>query len=187
MADEDVSESFSEWQQIQSPSSTTGSKDQLNKNNDVVVTREDLPINNDPQLFQEPHYSAVSAAETTLPLPDRDDNNEKGEGHRWLKKHLRELTSWIVQVVCKAKNYAACKVGIGTFTSTRTRLLAVLSVSLFYWMIQRWRRQRQIDTSKKLVLLIKEKDQKIDQLSLQISQMNDSLLARRKVPVLQVG
>ncbi|OIT37887.1 PREDICTED: uncharacterized protein LOC109240150 [Nicotiana attenuata] len=180
MADEDVSESFSEWQQIPSPYSTAGNK------NDVDVTTEELPNNNDPQLFQEPHNSAVSAAETTLSVPYSDDNNEKGEGNRWLKKHLRELTSWIVQIVSKAKNYAACKVGIGTFTSTRTRLLPVLLVSLFYWIIQRRRRQRQIDTSKKLVLLIKEKDQKIEQLYLQISHMNDSLLARRKVPVLRV-
>ncbi|XP_009779950.1 uncharacterized protein LOC107799328 [Nicotiana tabacum] len=183
MADEDVSESFSEWQQIPSPYSTTG-KDQLNNRNDVDVTTEDLPINNDPQLFQEPHNSAVSAAETTLSVPD---NNQKGEGKLWLKKHLRELTSRIVQIVSKAKNYAASKVGIGIFISTRTRLLAVFLVPLFYLMIHRWRRQKQIDTTKKLVLLIKEKDQKINQLSFQISHMNDSFLARRMVPVLRVG
>ncbi|KAJ8563055.1 hypothetical protein K7X08_031507 [Anisodus acutangulus] len=166
MADEDVSESFSEWQQIPSPSSPT-----LN-NNDTQFSKEDLPINDATEI-------------TTLPLTD--GNDEKGEGNKWLiKKNLRELSSWIVQITSNIRNYVGCKVGIVTFSSNRSRILAVLLVSLFYWMIQKnWRRQRQIDTSNKLMLLIKEKKQKIDQLSLQISQMNEFLLTRRNVPVLR--
>ncbi|KAK4371060.1 hypothetical protein RND71_010535 [Anisodus tanguticus] len=175
MADEDVSESFSEWQQIPSPSSPT-----LN-NNDTQFSKEDLPINDATEI-------------TTLPLTDgtdnyNDGNDEKGEGNKWLiKKNLRELSSWIVQITSNIRNYVGCKVGIVTFSSNRSRILAVLLVSLFYWMIQKkWRLQRKIDTSNKLMLLIKEKEQKIDQLSLQISQMNEFLLTRRNVPVLRVG
>ncbi|XP_060186161.1 uncharacterized protein LOC132615571 [Lycium barbarum] len=175
MADEDISESFSEWQQIPSPSPSSPTVN----NNDTQFSKEDLPIND----------TQIAATEiTTLPLTEGTDNNndgihEKSEGNKWfIKKNLRELSSWIVKFASKIRNYAA------RFTANRSRILAVLLVSLFYWMIQeKWRRQRQIDTSKKLMLLIQEKDQKIDQLSLQISQMNDSLVAQRNVPVLRVG
>ncbi|MCD9638296.1 hypothetical protein HAX54_022171 [Datura stramonium] len=166
---------YSEWQQISSPSSpTTGN-------------------NNDTQFSREVGIQIAATEITTLPFMTEgtsDNNDDKGEGNKWLKKNLRELSCWVVQIASKIRNYAASKVGIGTnFTSNRSKLLAVLLVSLFYWMIQKkWRRQRQIyTTSKKLMLLVREKDQKIEQLSLQISQMNESLLTGRKVPVLQVG
>ncbi|KAM3339184.1 hypothetical protein P3S68_031270 [Capsicum galapagoense] len=169
MSDEDISESFSEWERIPSPSSNTSN------NNDTKFSSED-----------EIHIAAMEEV-TTLPLTD-SNNDENGEGNK-LKKNLRELSCWIVHIASKIRNYVATKVGIGTFTSSRSRILAVLLVSFSYWMIKKkLRRQRQIDsTSRELMLLIQEKDQKIDQLSLQISRMNESLLTRRKVPILQVG
>ncbi|XP_059308605.1 uncharacterized protein LOC132059828 isoform X2 [Lycium ferocissimum] len=157
MADEDISESFSEWQQIPSPSPSSPTVN----NNDTQFSKEDLPIND----------TQIAATEIiTLPLTEGTDNNndgihEKSEGNKWfIKKNLRELSSWIVKLASKIRNYAAC------FTSNRSRILAVLLVSLFYWMIQKkWRRQRQIDTSKKLMLLIQEKDQVFNLYTLQLT------------------
>ncbi|XP_055802515.1 uncharacterized protein LOC129871585 isoform X2 [Solanum dulcamara] len=139
MADEDISE----WQQITSPSSTTS-----NNNN-----------------------TQIAAVEiTTLPLieditTDNNSNNddEKGTyGNNRLKKSLRELSCWVVEIASKMRNYVVSKVGIGKFTCNRSRILAFLLGSLFYYMIQKkWRRQRQIDTtSNKLMLLLQQKDQK---------------------------
>ncbi|KAK4720394.1 hypothetical protein R3W88_010627 [Solanum pinnatisectum] len=168
-------EDISEWQQIPYSSSSTTTN---NNNNNTQIASDEMTI---------------------LPLMENitidnnnsnDDDDEKGEyGNKWLKKSLRELSCWIVQVASKMRNYASSKVGIGKFTYYRSRILAFLLVPLFYWMIKKkWRQQRQIDnTSNKLMLLVQEKDQKIEQLSLQISQMNESLLTRRKVQVLQVG
>ncbi|TMX02900.1 hypothetical protein EJD97_019340 [Solanum chilense] len=167
-------EDFSEWQQIPYPSSSTTTN---NNNNITQIASDEMTI-------------LPLIEDITIDINDSNDDDEKGEyGNKWLKKSVRELSCWIVQMASKMRNYASSKVGIGKFTYNRSRILTFLLVPLFYWMIKKkWRRQRQIDnTSNKLMLLVQEKDQKIEQLSLQISQMNESLITRRKVPVLQVG
>ncbi|XP_049389817.1 uncharacterized protein LOC125854344 [Solanum stenotomum] len=167
-------EDISEWQQIPYSSSSTTTN---NNNNNIQIAFDEMTI-------------LPLIEDITIDNNNSNDDDEKGEyGNKWLKKSLRELSCWIVQVASKMRNYASSKVGIGKFTYNGSRILTFLLVPLFYWMIKKkWRRQRQIDnTSNKLMLLVQEKDQKIEQLSLQISQMNESLLTRRKVPVLQVG
>ncbi|MDV3192324.1 MAG: hypothetical protein Q8853_02650 [Candidatus Phytoplasma australasiaticum] len=150
MADEDISE----WQEIPSPSSTTTN----NKHNTTRITAVEittLPLTESTIDNGEEKITEI----TTLPLAESSIDSNEEKVTEWLKKNLRELRSWVVQIGSKMRNYAT---GIGIFTCNTSRILTLVLVSLFCWMIQKkWRRQKQIDTSSsnKLMLLLQQKDQ----------------------------
>uniref|UniRef100_A0A5B7BNB7 Transmembrane protein n=1 Tax=Davidia involucrata TaxID=16924 RepID=A0A5B7BNB7_DAVIN len=191
MEDATASEELNEWEQIQSTTPT-----ETRRWVDVVVMRdnylndsstfppsnhEGLPIT--PQDNQSLHSSPSSASD------EGDDGNAvsvAGEIGRRLRLHLRLLSSGVYRIAFTVRNYAVCRGGFWSFVSV-TGVLAALLMSLVYVNLQRWRRRVQQENKDLPILLIREKDEKIKQLLLQIAQMNELLSARRRVPVLRVG
>lgn len=74
----------------------------------------------------------------------------------------------------------------GGFRSIASLTVLVAAVSLFS-RFRRWSKWIQEERKNHLILRLKEKDQTISQLSLEIAQMKEMLLSRRKVAVIRVG
>ncbi|WCJ22187.1 hypothetical protein M5689_004285 [Euphorbia peplus] len=78
-------------------------------------------------------------------------------------------------------------IGRGALLSVASVSLVVAATVLMYARLQRWRQRVREHSESRLILVIKEKDQKINQLFHHIAQMNEMLSARRKVAVVRVG
>ncbi|KAL3840553.1 hypothetical protein ACJIZ3_025144 [Penstemon smallii] len=157
------SEELSEWEQIQSPFSSTIKSSVFPPGN-----HEDFPISstaedNNNQQLQEPKSPIKSVVSST------SGGSDDGGVKRW-KRHLGVLLN---RISCGVKDYYAAatssKVGFLSFAST-----GLLLVSLIWWQ----RRKESL-----MLLLIKEKDMKINQLLLQI---NEILLPRRRIQVIRM-
>ncbi|KAI3467299.1 hypothetical protein Pfo_023962 [Paulownia fortunei] len=194
MENQHVSEELSDWEQIQSPFSTITAELISDNDNAVVIkdnffsessvfppgNHEDLPISNpqdNDQHLQEPepiHFLSPS---------------DGGDGvRRWKRLHLGVVQTGIFRFAGRVRKYVSCKVGFWSFAWTAGGVAAVMMV---YFLHRRvliwWRRRMQLESTKEsLMTLIREKDKKINQLLLQIAQMNEILLARRRVPVIRV-
>ncbi|XP_027154096.1 uncharacterized protein LOC113753997 isoform X1 [Coffea eugenioides] len=106
----------------------------------------------------------------------------------WIKRGLGFFSSGIEKIVSRMRNCADRRASTWLFASATTGVGAMLLVVVLYRRAKRWRGQALPAESKQhLRLLIREKDQKINQLLHQVIQLNDMLLARRRVPVVQVA
>lgn len=190
MENKHVSEELGEWQEVHSPFSTISAKVINGEDNSSVVkdnffpgssvfppgNHEDLPISNpgdDHQHLEEPE-----------PI-----HTPGGDGvRRWIRLHVGVVQTGILRVFGRFRNCATCKVGLWSFAWIAGGVAAALLVS--FWrrrVLVWWQRRLQLDSSRKsLLAIIDEKNKKINQLLLQIAQMNEMLVARRRVPVLRV-
>ncbi|KAG8366392.1 hypothetical protein BUALT_Bualt17G0074900 [Buddleja alternifolia] len=160
-----VSEELNEWEQIQSPFST------INESSVFPPTNhEDLPVTTPQDNNQ--HLQQSGPVNSISPSNGGDDSN------KWIRLHLRAFLSRILRIGRGIRKYVTCKDGFWKFTWSACGVAAVV---LLWW------QRRMIERSKEsLMLLIREKDQKINQLLLQIAEMNEVLLARRRVHVVRV-
>ncbi|KAK7362395.1 hypothetical protein VNO77_04506 [Canavalia gladiata] len=113
------------------------------------------------------------------------------EGKKLLKLRLGAMRDRVAGVVSKVSNWTMCAGAFWSFTYVNGAAVAVVVVlvSLVYVGIRRRRRGR---IGRKSVVdhwgyLLREKDEKISQLSLQIAQLNEVLSARRKVLVHRIN
>ncbi|KAK3222964.1 hypothetical protein Dsin_009989 [Dipteronia sinensis] len=181
---------LNEWEQIQSPSPSPS----LNviipatppSELDMVAIRDSylqdsLSLQVSSQPNSPPSSSSSSSDVSSSNLRDRLAVTEVG---RQLSLRFKILRSGIVRIAAKVR-YCAVYVGIFWSFAAMSGLVATVLCA----QLRKWRRRvRQVENNNNcLILLIKEKDQKINQLLLQVSQMNELLSRRRKVSVIRIG
>ncbi|KAK3027386.1 hypothetical protein RJ639_040184 [Escallonia herrerae] len=187
-------EALNDWEQIQPPYSTTTSQRAAaatNGGGNLVTTHENLF--NDCSIFPPSNHEG-------LPISPQDNQQQQAqpppqpppppvgvgneELRRW-RERLAVLGSGIIRVAYTVRCYMMCKVGFWCIAPATTIVVALV------WLCvrprPRWRRRVQAEDKDRLMLLIREKDQKINQLSLQIAQMNEILSTRRRIPVIRLG
>ncbi|CAK7323051.1 unnamed protein product [Dovyalis caffra] len=192
MEGEKVTESFNEWEQIQCPTSQSREWEMVafgdNKNHiqvDLSIfppsNHEGLQIPQPPPESQttpgQPSSSAVCnvKAEEIAGADSRPKAVRNGIG-----KLLRSGGFWIAS---RVRYYVMYRVGFCSFASLTVLVAAVLLFSRLQRR-RKWLREQRKD---RLIHLINEKDQTIGQLLLQIAQLKEMLLGRRKVAVIRVG
>ncbi|KAJ0037247.1 hypothetical protein Pint_23578 [Pistacia integerrima] len=194
--------SLNEWEQIQLPSlsnntpplPTTPSSEW-----DMVAIRdnylqdslsffppnqhEGLPV--PPQVEEEPNSPSGSSPSSTVSSSSAE-LRPRNVNDIWRVLSLRStvLCSGIVRIAAKVRYRAVNLVGFRSFLSV-TGVIAAVLLSLLYARMRRWRSRVQ-EENNRLILLVKEKDQKIGQLLIQVAQMNELLSARVKVPVIRI-
>ncbi|OMO71865.1 hypothetical protein COLO4_27972 [Corchorus olitorius] len=207
----EASEGFSEWEQIQySPTnSTSPTTDMIPiKDNDLrhelsvfpPSCREDLEVKPEEQEQEEVHHIQNDEEVNSSVQDSWSTTGEEAEAESNplpLKKPNeigKILTSGIVKVAARVKNYVGVAFGCGVWSvGAASGVIAAVLLSVVYAKVRRWRRTtrpRLIKEEKKdynLMSLIQDKDQKINQLMAQIAHMNELLSARRRVPVLRVS
>ncbi|KAL9149249.1 hypothetical protein ABFS82_12G097300 [Erythranthe guttata] len=172
-------EEFADWEQIQSPFSAinTAAPSIFPPRN-----HEDLPISNENRHSQEQEPSIG----LLLPSSESDDD---GVLRRWIRLRLGDAQIGIFRFAGTVGKYVPSK---GAFRSFAWTSGGVAAAVLLVWFLHRrillwWRRRVQLKSgNESLVTLVREKDERINQLLLQIATMNEILLARRRVPVIRV-
>ncbi|KAL2459575.1 uncharacterized protein Fot_54824 [Forsythia ovata] len=173
MEKNDVSEDLSEWEHVQ-----------LNNNNSLLTKdsifppndHEDLPVSTPRDNEQVHALSSRGSCDD-----DRKGGVERAESD--VKKSKRLYLGVLNSGYFSDKNFDFFKVGLWSVCG----VAAVVLVSLLHRRVLKWRKSMKMENKEYLLLLIKQKDQKINQLLLRIAQMNEILLGRRKVPVLRVN
>ncbi|KAJ0900226.1 hypothetical protein HanPSC8_Chr08g0310971 [Helianthus annuus] len=88
------------------------------------------------------------------------------------------LSSWVLRIGYGVRSR------IGFWSVVSVGVVAAVVAYARRW--QRWQRLAERDYREKLLVLLKQKDEKIKQLLLQIERMNEALSVRRRVPVIRV-
>ncbi|EOY01827.1 hypothetical protein QUC31_013587 [Theobroma cacao] len=197
----EASEGFSEWEQIESPTYSTPHPTDM-----VAVKDNDVRRQHELSVFPPSHHEG-------LDITSEAEDDEEGEevhvrdeevnsavleswsstGDEGNSRPLRKangigeiLTSGIVKVAARVRCFVAFGWGVWSFGAVGGVVAAVL-MSLVYAKVRRWRTRVKGEKKDQLEFLIQEKDQKINQLLVQIAHMNELLSARRRVPVLRVS
>ncbi|KAL2539604.1 Uncharacterized protein Adt_00582 [Abeliophyllum distichum] len=178
MEKNDVSEDLSEWEHIQfNKNNALLTKDSIFPPND----HEDLPVST-PRDNEQVHVLLFRGGCDD----DDDDDDRKGGVERPesnVKKSKRLYLGVLNSGLYRIRNFDFFKVGLWSVCG----VAAVVLVSWLHRRVMKWRKSMMMEHKEYLLLLIKQKDQKINQLLLRIAQMNEILLGRRKVPVLRVN
>ncbi|CAL1360339.1 unnamed protein product [Linum trigynum] len=139
------------------------------------------PINHEIVQINQPSSLTLS-----LPPPENESGDEGGgseigdadSGERRSRDRFEILKSGIYRVV------RWCAVGRGS--SGLWSCVVVAAAILMYARLMKWRRWVRDETANRFSLLIREKDEKIKQLMLQIARLNEMLVQRRRVVVVRV-
>ncbi|XP_041014796.1 uncharacterized protein LOC121257699 [Juglans microcarpa x Juglans regia] len=201
----EVTESLDEWQQIQSPVGI-----------DMAVIRDNyLDFSKDRSfVFPPSHHEGLQLQVTQQDLQAPEDTSSEprsssssSSGSEGEEEENRRLSSlqvatneirrrWRVRfeilrtgVFHLASRVRSCAVCSGVFWSIAsvTGVVAAVLLSFLYVRVQRRRQGVHQQTKLRLFSLIREKDEKIGQLLLHIAQMDEVLLARRRVRVFRIG
>ncbi|GLU17019.1 hypothetical protein SLE2022_334180 [Rubroshorea leprosula] len=183
-------ESLTDWEEIQSPflklQSTEPDRIVCTSNDDLSV----FPPNHHEGLqipSQDVHVPIFNQEEPTplVPSPEEEADRKPGKVDNGIGK---VLSYGISRAVARIRYYVVSR-GWGCLLTFRSvaGVVAAILLSLAYVKVRRWRGTAREERQHKLFLLIKEKDQKINQLLLQISQLNQLLYSRRRVPVFRTG
>ncbi|CAA3000459.1 Hypothetical predicted protein [Olea europaea subsp. europaea] len=179
MEKNDVSEDLSDWEDLQLNNNNSiqnkGSNFAPNDHEDRTVS---TPRNNEQVHEPQPFLSSGGddGRKDGVERVERDVNQSK-------RLNLGVLNSGIFRISLKIRKFDCFKVGLWSVSG----VVAVVLASLLHRRVLKWWKSMKMERKEHLLLLIKEKDQKINQLLLRIAQMNDIILARRKVPVLRVN
>ncbi|OAY50075.1 uncharacterized protein LOC110615006 [Manihot esculenta] len=137
-----------------------------------------------PVLSRPSSVAASNSTEAEEGLPLLSDSISKpiagNEFGKRLRLRFEILRSGICWIVSRARGGS----GFWSFASVS---VVVATAVLLYSRVQRWRQRLRKESENRLIHIIKEKDQKISQLLLQIAQMNEMISARKKVPVIRVA
>ncbi|XWS69673.1 hypothetical protein CRYUN_Cryun04dG0199100 [Craigia yunnanensis] len=201
MDDAEASDGFSEWEQIQAPTLPTISLT-LSEEQNMVVTKDNNPQHqHDLSVFPPSRHEGLeitSDEEEEVHIRDELEVNSSvaswsmstgDEANSWPLKKANEigkiLTNGIVKVAARVRYCMAFGWGVWS-VGTVSGVVAAVFLSLVYAKVRRWR-ARVKEEKDRLIFLIQDKDQKINQLLLQLAHMNELLSARRRVPVLRVS
>lgn len=188
-----------EWVEIQSPSSSSNSEPLKNFDDSVIVSTKD-GIFSDSEVFPPTNHEGLPVASSPPNQNQLNDSNDdinveiedEGTVYKESKSTMvlgfERLKCRIVAVVSRMRrNYSVSKLGRMLWLvirgTTGFGAIFFLFVFLVYLRVHRRRTQAKMLENK---LQIKEKDQKISELLLEIARLNDILLQQRRVPVLRV-
>nr|GMD16844.1 CASP-like protein 4A1 isoform X1 [Ipomoea batatas] len=193
MEDQIVPEGLNEWQQIDSPFLITTDCSEF----PPLDHYQGSGVGN---LEAMDSLSSLSGLETSSCGEEGEEASEIEEEERRLTARLGVFGSEFIRAARNLKNHIlACvtaglktrKNGIAILMSIAASGTVVLVLASFLYVkkMQRKAAPPQLESRDKFSILnaIKEKDERIKQLLLQISQMNELLQATRKVPVIRVG
>ncbi|XP_043703955.1 uncharacterized protein LOC122654049 [Telopea speciosissima] len=110
-----------------------------------------------------------------------------GDVVKQLRFGLKFLSSNFFRIASSVRSRVISGGSIWSVSSSIGVAAALLSSSLLYIGVRRWRRRIHLEKLDRLILLIQEQNEKISRLSQQIAQMNEVLSARHRVPVLRKG
>ncbi|KAF5740912.1 hypothetical protein HS088_TW11G00992 [Tripterygium wilfordii] len=178
----------SEWEEVQSPSPISEWETITVRDNYIKDNLNVFPPNNHEGLQTSPpddhqHSSSISSLSSSPVVEERSDN----DNWRRLRSRFEILKSGIVRL---ADRVGCCVIAGKCYWSFGGSVAGgVVLLWLLYRRVWRWR-VRICDDRKnqvcQLLLLVKERDKKINELLLQIAHMNELLSARRNVPVIRV-
>ncbi|XP_015894997.3 uncharacterized protein LOC107428911 [Ziziphus jujuba] len=105
-----------------------------------------------------------------------------------LRLRFGVISAEVLRLVSKASDYKLSPGGFWAIASIMTGAVTVAMLSLLYArLLKRWRQRVYHHDKERLVFLLRQKDEKIRELLLQVAQMNEILSARRRVPVHRIG
>ncbi|XP_052186882.1 uncharacterized protein LOC127797780 [Diospyros lotus] len=140
-----------------------------------------------PQAYQDCEnpaelHSVSSALSPNMASGDQREEIRGSDRKEWRLQEL--LSAGIIRVAYVVRGYAR---GRGSFWSS-VCVAGVLVVSVLYGKVLGWRRRlrRRRENEDRLMGLLREKDQLIKQLLVQIGQLKEALLSSRKVSVIRV-
>ncbi|POO03477.1 hypothetical protein TorRG33x02_006820 [Trema orientale] len=208
-------ESLTEWEQIDSPfpltrhppSQQSMSPSAVNDNQvpPTIPLEPNSPSSSSSSSSSSPTPPSSSSstnlrpeeeARRPLPLPPPPRRSDSRlvlviEIAKQLRLRFGILSREVLGAACKVCDY---KLVAGKFWSIASvaGVVAAVLLSLLYARLRRrprWRPRalRRRDDNGRLLLLLREKDEKISQLLFQIAEMNEALSARRRVPVIRIG
>ncbi|KAI3433018.1 uncharacterized protein J3R85_007200 [Psidium guajava] len=133
------------------------------------------------------------SASSSSPSPPNGTENEPPSPPLPSRPPAGILGSGIYGIASRVRHGLLLVGGCWSFGSAAAAAGVVAAILLSLAYVRRWRRWWRRDRvpvdagENRLLLLIRDKDQKISQLLLQIAQMNELIVARRRVQVLRVG
>ncbi|KAF1862218.1 hypothetical protein Lal_00026742 [Lupinus albus] len=184
MEDKDDSQDLNEWQQIEPltlhqsslPSNTVPINDNYfhNFHADRSTVKE-----------SEDGTSPPSEGETPIPAAPPSDWRLRvaNECRKLLKLRFEAMRGGVVRVACKVRN---CAIYVGAFWSILC-VTGAAAVAVLVYRIRRRRRRVGRQSVDHLTYLLREKDEKISQLAVQIAQLNEVISSRRMVPVVRIS
>ncbi|CDP00376.1 unnamed protein product [Coffea canephora] len=188
MENEDISGGESDWVEVQSPFVTTKAHPNEDDENSDQLIEEQQQSHIEEQQQLHPSSSPASLSSDGNHQSEVEEAKVENKDGNWIKRGLGFFSSGIEKIVSRMRNCADRRASMWLFASATTGVGATLLAVVLYRRAKRWRGQALPAESKQhLRLLIREKDQKINQLLHQVIQLNDMLLARRRVPVVQVA
>ncbi|PON54172.1 hypothetical protein PanWU01x14_197210 [Parasponia andersonii] len=199
-------ESLTEWEQIDSPFPLTRHPPSQQSMSPSAINDNQIP----PTIPLEPNSpSSSSSSSSPTPPPSSSSTTLRPEEEarrslppprsdsrlvlvkeiaNQLRLRFGILSREVLGAAYKVCNY---KLIAGKFWSIASvaGVVAAVLLSLLYARLRRWRPRalRRGDDNGRLLLLLRERDEKISQLLFQIAEMNEALSARRRVPVIRVG
>lgn len=186
-----------QWEQIQSPSPRVLSTRTPSREWDMAAIRDNY-LQDSVSFFppsqheglqtttQDQHEVPNSPSSASSPSLLSNGLATDNSSSSALRPRFENLSFGIARIAAKFRYYAVYIGGFCSFASVTGVVAAVVLCCVYTKVRRTWRRKFQ-EENNRLIVLVKEKDQKISQLLLQISQMNELLSARRKVPVLRIG
>ncbi|GAB4840060.1 hypothetical protein Ancab_020769 [Ancistrocladus abbreviatus] len=184
---------INEWEQIQSPFSPS---ERANHEDDCSMFPPSVHESLETASEEDPSQESSAAPPAALLGSENEADPPRS---RWLEWRLqvvgeigRQMKLWvcnfskrIIWVVSNCWPFMVYRVKFCSAALTASLVAAAVVSLLRARMLQRHRVawEKKID---ELHLLITEKDQRINQLVIQIAQMNEMLSARRRVPVVRI-
>lgn len=169
-----ISEEFTDWEEIEFPfDNQTSSSFPEAQHLDLEIKQDDLPFQ-----LQEDRESPENAPSSPLPL--------QGSGTDTLRQQQKKSDSKLSDVMGEVKTVICAMgrkmvTGLGfSFRCPTFVPAAALAVVILAWM-------KIVQGRNHLLLLLREKDQRISQLLHQIAHMNEILSARRRVAILRIN
>ncbi|KAJ4835584.1 hypothetical protein Tsubulata_008873 [Turnera subulata] len=182
---------LNDWEQIQTPT------DQAREWQMVLLTNNNSSSNNLtrdhpvlPKSFPPPPPESLTPESPSRDQPTSDASTCDKEGGEIIRsdskakagsevaKLLRTASVWIGS---RVRYYVVSRSGFCSFAL----VTFVAGLVLLYSRVRRWRQWLK-EENNRLILIVKEKDQKIKELLDQIAQLKKNLSSRHKIPVIRV-
>ncbi|XP_022775774.1 uncharacterized protein LOC111317602 [Durio zibethinus] len=204
MDEAEASDGFSDWEQIQAPTystpplTTSGEHDNHpqhqhdlsvfppSRHEGLRITSDDDDDDDEEEEEEEVHVHDESEVNSSVGSWSSTGDEANSRPLKKTNEIGKILTNWIVKVGARVRCHMAFGWGFWPVGAVTGAVAAVL-LSLMYAKVRKWRARIKEDKKDRLIFLIQEKDQKINQLLVQIAQMNELLSARRRVPVFRVS
>ncbi|XVF85885.1 hypothetical protein PTKIN_Ptkin17bG0153800 [Pterospermum kingtungense] len=204
MDEAEASDGFSEWVQIdQSPTHPMTPPEEQNMvgsstTQDNSLQQQRQQQQHDLSVFPPSHHEGLEVTSSSSSAEEEVNSSVaswssitgRDKANSGPLKKANEigkiLANGIVKVGARVRCYMAFGWGVWSVGAVGGVVAAVL-LSFVYAKVRKWRARVKEENKDRLIFLIQEKDQRINQLLVQIAHMNELLSARRRVPVLRVS